>query len=205
MKIRSWLQIAASVLLLVSVAARADQAALLAGIQQQLQERMATSFHFVQERRLAVLTKPVVSSGLLAFSAQQGLCWNIARPYVATLLVNDAGIFQMEPGQPNKQLMASGNPVFETFAHVYMALFKGEMAKLDQAFSLQPARDGDNWSIVLVPLPGSPLVWLQQIEISQQRGVNQLTLLEKNGDRTDIRFEPVASAATQDAKAAACW
>ncbi len=201
--------VAVSMLLPVSLA-RGDDAALLAGIQKQLQAQLATSFSFEQQRHLAVLTRPVVSSGRLEFSEDKGLCWNIRKPYTTTLLVNDAGIYQVQAGQANQQLMASGNPVFETFANVYMALFKGEMGKLGQAFALQPQRDGDNWSIRLVPLPDSPLVWLQQIEISQQGGVNQLSLQEKNGDHTDIRFEPVVASAnnaeTQDAGTVeTCW
>lgn len=190
-------------MLLWSPLAMAETAATLAAIQQQLQGQRVTSFMFGQERHIALLTRPVLSSGQLEFSGQQGLCWQILQPYATTLLVNDAGVFQIGRDRQRKQLMAGGNPVFEIFAQVYLALFQGNLAQLDRHFSVLPDRQGDDWSIRLVPLPQSPLVWLEQIEIRQTAGVNQLILREKNQDHTLIRFQPVLDGAATGGDA--CW
>lgn len=182
----------------------ADQASMLAEIRQRLQQQ-TDQFDFTQERQMVVLARPMVSSGRLQFSQNAGLCWQLSTPYTAVMLINSDGIYQIEESR-RKQLMASGNPVFETFSHVYMALFRGDLVPLQRDFTLAPALDANGWIIRLQPKPGSALGWLREVVLEQRGDVTRLRLQEHHGDSVDLRFTPVVPTATGDQLSqSACW
>ncbi len=162
-------------------------------IQQDLARQRQPEYLFTQERRIAVLNRPVLSSGVLDFEVEKGLCWRLLQPYAMTLLINAEGIFQIEADSAPKRLMAGGNPVFETFSRVYMALFKGEFQGLEADFELAPEWHEAFWQITLTPRPNSPLAWLQAIDMERKAERIHLRLREKNGDQVDLAFSAVES------------
>jgi len=173
-------------------------------IELDLKAHRAPAYSFTQERHIAILAKPVQSSGTVFFSANKGLCWHIEKPYSSWLLVDQSGIAEIDPQGHRNQLMAGGNPVFETFSWVYLALFEGQMARLQQRFVVQPKIEGSNWSLNLLPLPDSPLAWLQQIQLAKSGDSDSLSLVEKNSDHVELRFTALSSD-TASGMENRCW
>lgn len=165
-----------------------DQRQPLQVISQSLRDRAGERYQFTQERQVALLNKPVKSSGVLAISNQHGMCWAISKPYTMTMLIGEQGIFEIDSKGERRLLMPSANPVFETFSRVYLALFRGEVAALQQDFTLQPEVTDQGWNLELVPQSQNSLKWLQQIRFSQRSSELTLELEEKNSDSTVIRF-----------------
>lgn len=196
--------LAAAIPVLGIVDAFADSADALQAIQQNLSSYRQSEYQFTQERRIAVLSRPVLSSGVLDFSPDHGLCWQLQKPYATTLLIDADGIFQIEKNKARKRLMAGGNPVFETFSRVYLALFKGDVRQLQQDFELQPSVQADGWRLALLPKPDSPLSWLQAIEMSRVSDRIHLVLKEKNADQVDLAFTPVSSSGDASSSGE-CW
>lgn len=196
--------LAATFSILGNAGAIADSADVLQAIQQDLSRYRQPEYQFTQERRIAVLSRPVLSSGVLDFSADHGLCWQLQKPYATTLLIDAEGIFQIEKEQAPKRLMAGGNPVFETFSRVYLALFKGDVRQLQKDFELQPSMLDDGWTLELLPKADSPLSWLQVIEMSRTADRIHLILKEKNADQVDLAFTPVLSSGDAPASSE-CW
>lgn len=171
--------------------AYAEEKDQLIQIQSQLQSSLGSDYEFIQQRHIALLTKPVNSLGEVNFSSDYGLCWQIKKPYSSTLLVNEVGVHEIEDHKKAKLIMAGGNLVFEAFSKVYLALFNGELLNLREDFSVTTHPKDGGWVVLLVPTEKSPLSWLDRIEVSQTEGVNSLRLQEKNDDYSLISIKPI--------------
>lgn len=186
---------------LFSFSANGKEQITLADIQKSIQPKQKAAYFFKQERNISVLTKPVLSFGEVHFDTSKGLCWQIQKPYISTLLVNEQGVFEVNNGKSNALLMEGGNPVFEAFSKVYLALFNGQINVLPQFFSVSIQMDEMGWTLDLLPPAQSPLSWLQSIEVSQIQGTNSLKLIEKNQDFSVITIEPMGG----ESEGALCW
>ena len=82
------------------------------------------------------------------------------------------------------------------------ALMGADLGQLREHFVLRTQTEADHWQLQLSPLNGPMAEFLHQAQVRGQATVQQLTLIEASGDRTEIRLqgEPAPSLSPIEAR-----
>jgi hypothetical protein len=157
---------------LVSLAARGDDLA------QRIVERLGSypivRAEFTQERTMAALTKPMVSSGHMVLSREQGLVWQVEAPVKATLVFAADG-------------SAAGGAQAE-MARLIRSIMTADLNELRSVFDLQASGELDRWTIRLKPSSREVAQYIRSIELGGGRFLETIGIEETSGDRMTMRM-----------------
>ena len=154
--------------------------------------------HFVQDRQLKGFARPLRSEGSFVLVPGRGLIWRSEKPFSGTTVITSNGILQMSNGQEAMRLPASQLPGLSHLYEVLGAAVSGNIAPLQQSFSVIQSGDDAHWRITLTPLrPENPaMVQLKAVVLSGGHFVDAVEV-DRTGDDIDrIAFsgQVVASA-----------
>ena len=130
---------------------------------------------FVQERTVASLTKPVISTGRLVFS-RDGLLWQVETPVKAEMVFSADGA-------------AQGGAAQAEMGRLVRALVAGDLRELRQTFDLEPRGDLERWTLQLRPKRLEVAQYLRGIVLGGGQHLEAIDVLEANGDRLAIRMK----------------
>lgn len=130
---------------------------------------------FVQERTMASLTKPVISSGRLVFS-REGLIWQVEAPVKLSLVYSasaspQSGAVQAEMGR------------------LIRALIAGDLRELRTTFDVVPRGDLERWTLELRPKTAEVSQYLRGIALAGGEHLEAIDILEASGDRLKVRMK----------------
>lgn len=174
---------------LVADSSRENAAELIAAVQQQLVLDEVVSGDFQQDKYIAVLPQPLRSEGRFRYDPEQGLEWETLRPVANRLTFSEQGIVQSLDGEVVWQVDGS-QPAVLTISQVISSVLALDWNRLQDYFQLKGQADAGAWQLVLEPRDTALKQFVETIAISGNQRVEALSLLEANGDRTEIRFLP---------------
>lgn len=130
---------------------------------------------FVQERKVASLSKPVMSSGRMVLSRDQGLLWQIEQPVKEVLVFSangttDGGIAQAEMGR------------------LIRAIIGADLRELRQTFIIEARGDLDRWTLHLRPTGREVAQYLSGIELAGGKHLEVIGIVEASGDSLTMRM-----------------
>jgi len=169
--------------LVLSVTARADD--LADRVVARLASYPVVRAEFTQERTLASLTKPVISSGRLVF-CREGLLWQVEAPVKAVMVFNANG-------------GSEGGAAQAEMARLIRALVAGDLRELRQTFDVQPRGDLERWTLRLVPKARELAQYLRAIELAGGKHLELIGIAEANGDSMTMRMRNFVVAPELDA------
>lgn len=172
-------------------------------VRAQLQQPAVVSGHFEQTRELSGFPKPVKSRGRFLVARDHGVLWQTEAPFASTLRLTRGEILQKAGDTVTMRMSADKEPAVRAINGVMFALLSGDIAQLEQRFSVTGKVDGKRWALTLVPREASLAQVLTKIELNGQKFVEAVDMLDSNGDRTRIRLlDTVAANALGKAEAA---
>ncbi len=174
---------------LARIAARVEQPELLRG-------------QFVQARQVQGFRQPLRSSGRFVLAREQGVLWLTEKPFPSSLSVTPRGLVAENGGQV-RRIDTDKEPGLRAVNALLSDLLGGELARLARDFSIEVAHeDADGWRLKLTPR-GEPLSRVfDAIALQGADVVESVSLIEGNGDVTDIAFSQLAKEpALSDAEA----
>lgn len=178
------------VLLLASHFAVADDKG-STGLIEKVQERLvlddAVSGRFEQDKYIAVLPQPLRSEGRFKYSPEHGLDWETLQPIANRLSFNEQGIVQSVDGKVVWEVDAR-QPAVVTISQVMSGVLAMNWELLQEYFMIEGTVGEDGWRLHLQPRDAVLKQVVDAIGIAGNRDVESLTLMEANGDRTEIRF-----------------
>jgi hypothetical protein len=190
--------------LFAAPAQTAEQIAPLFGaLQAKLREARVVRGHFTQRKWLRELPKPLVSGGDFVIARDLGILWSTRTPFATDLVINSAGLVQRENGRETMRLTSSQQPGLAAFASGFYQFFTLDLSTLAERFELHGAKAADGWTLGLKPRAAAMAKSLEAVTIAGSDRVNQVTLFEGGGDRTEIELTDVtlsASASEADRK-----
>ena len=177
------------VLLLIIMFASAAQAVTLEDVQKRFAEQNSVRAEFTQERRIKSINTPLISTGKMILSRDNGLFWQQQSPFVTTLILRDDAMIQRIEGLPDQIITADSNPQMFQFNALLKALVKADKPLLEHNFTLNfLALAQEKWQLTLTPTT-TPLDKLfTEIQLQGDRVLNSVILIDKQGDSTTIRF-----------------
>ena len=165
----------------------AAQAFTLQDLQQQLSAHQTVQGDVQQRRFLRSLEQPLISEGAFVMQAQKGLLWETRSPITSLIRITPDGMTQKDSAghwQPMQQQGAGS----QSQIRLFMDLLAGNTRTLSGQFDLSLQGDAGDWTLTLDPTSSILKQIFQRIVIRGGQTVNQVTLSETQGDRTEILF-----------------
>lgn len=153
----------------------------------QLQKPSNLQGQFSQQRFLNGLTKPMTTQGDFVLLKNQGLLWQMKKPFENQLRVKADGISQWNGSQwVSSQQLGQSEQI-----KLFLGLLSGDVAALSSQFDLQLNGTEKAWQLSLIPNSLLMKQIFDNIEIRGDLVVKSIEIREKQGDRTLIRFEQI--------------
>jgi hypothetical protein len=149
-----------------------------------LAERMHGHVSFVEEDYLAVLDRPVRSSGELFYDRPDRLEKRTLAPHPASVILEHGSVTIQARGR-NHVLALRDYPQVAPFVESLRATLAGDRQALEQIFQVTFEGSLDRWTLTLVPVDAKLKGVAQQIRIDGARDALQtLSILLADGDRS---------------------
>ncbi len=159
------------------------------------------SFH--ERQFLAVLDKPVESSGILIYRPPDHLEKRTLKPRPASLIA-DGDVLTVQRGRRQHVLRLSEFPQAAPFIDCIRATLAGDRAGLEAHFDVQMSGTLDDWRLVLTPKAAPAdsrtgtaaaadggATSVRKIEISGTRGqLRRVEILQSDADRSELLILP---------------
>ncbi|MDG2961317.1 outer membrane lipoprotein carrier protein LolA [Bisgaard Taxon 10/6] len=153
-----------------------------------LRKPQITQGHFIQQRFLKSLSKPITATGEFTLVKNKGLLWQMQKPFESSQRVTPEGIMQWN----GESWVATNSLAQNQQIRLFLGLLGGDVESLKNQFDLHLSGEAEHWVLRLIP----NTVLIQQIftaiEIQGDHSVKQIELREKQGDKTLIRFNRVS-------------
>ena len=163
------------------------QAFTLQALQQQLSAHRTVQGDVQQKRFLRSLDQPLLSQGKFVMVANKGLLWETLNPIASVIRITPQGMMQKDSAgqwQPLQQQGAGS----QSQIRLFMNLLSGNTRDLTSQFSQSLQGDAGRWTLTLDPISPVLKQIFQRITITGGQTVEQVTLNETQGDRTEILF-----------------
>lgn len=172
-------------------------AALAAWDLQQLMDTLAQTKSgratFVEKKNIALLDKPVESSGELLYTAPDRLEKRTLKPKPESMVVN-GGELLIERGRQKYQLQLQVYPELAAFIDSIRGTLAGDRGALERSYRLSLEGNAERWTLQLQPLEPKMLAVIQRIRISGARNqVRGIDITQADGDSSTMTIEQVAT------------
>jgi outer membrane lipoprotein-sorting protein len=137
-----------------------------------------TQGEFQQEKRLKILRKPLLSTGVFTYSQTKGVIWQTLTPIPSLLLVNEA---RLMTGQGEQSIPPA-------FGKVFKAMLGGDLEQLSEGFIITGENKKTEWQCHLTPKDELLKKIISSIALSGDTELRSLEMQEVNGNSTRINF-----------------
>lgn len=172
-------------------------AALAAWDLQQLMDTLAQNKSgrttFVEKKYIAMLDKPVESSGELLYTAPDGLEKRTLKPKAESMIIKGGELF-IERGQQKHRLQLQAYPELAAFIDSIRGTLAGDRKALERSYRLSLEGTAERWTLRLLPLNEKMAAVIQRISISGSRDqVSSIEISQADGDSSLMTIEKPAA------------
>lgn len=192
-------------LVLLAPLAHADATGeLLQAITAHLARTPVVRAEVIQDKTLHVLKKPLHSEGHMLFARDQGLFWEISKPFPAITVITATKLVQIADGQTSV-ITTAQQPALAGIAQVFFPVLSGDLSALQHHFDLVASGDKAHWQLQLQPRTAPLNQFIAGLTLQGSEDLEHLVITDHNGDTTDMQFrqvlrEPVQLSAEEQAR-----
>jgi hypothetical protein len=171
-------------LLMASLAHAADAPWDIERLMQSLARVSAGSADFVETKTIAMLEKPVVSSGQLFYVAPDKLEKRTLKPRPESMII-EGNTLIIERGRQNMTLQVDSAPELAGFVNSMRGTLAGDRKALERSFALSLEGPPQRWVLTLKPLDQRMAAAVASIRITGALDdVRSVEILQADGDRS---------------------
>lgn len=167
------------------------KAGTFARIEKAVSTVQAVTSEFIQERRLAMLKEPVVSTGRFYYEKPDKLRWEFISPDPSGFLVNGKFAKQWKGKNSSPEVFEpQQNSVIRAIVDQTLAWTKADFTWIEQRYAVFVLKE-DPIILNLVPRSSKEKKYIDHILISFEADTNYanaVDIVEKGGDSTRLRF-----------------
>lgn len=157
-----------------------------------LAKQKVTRATFQEKKFLALLDRPVESSGELVFTPPDRLEKRTFRPRPESLVV-DRDLVTLERGGKRQSLSLRDNPAIAVLIESLRGTLAGDLALLTRTYSAGLEGSPARWKLIVRPLDPSLGVLVEHIEIGGgEARVHTVEIFQADGDRSVMTLSPLA-------------
>ncbi len=162
-------------------------------LMQSLSQTRSSRASFIEKKSIAMLDKPVESSGELFFTAPDRLEKRTFKPRSESLIVNGDELL-IERSRHKYQLQLQGYPELATFLNSIRGTLAGDRKALERSYRLSLDGNAERWNLLLLPLDEKMLKVIKRILISGVRDqVRSIEITQADGDSSLMTIEKLAA------------
>lgn len=164
-----------------------------AQLMQDLARRQANGgrARFVETKYIALLDRPVVSRGELAFVPPDRLEKRTLLPKPESLTIDNDRL-EIERRGKRYSMRLADRPEAIAFADSIRGALTGDQHKLEASYKLDVSGTRDNWGLRLVPSEARLAALVQRIDIKGSDDlIRSIEYTMPDGDRTVMNIEPI--------------
>lgn len=144
---------------------------------------------FIETKRIALLDKPIESSGELFFTAPDRLEKRTLKPKPESMTVI-GGELSIERGNQTYRLQLQAYPELAAFIDSIRGTLSGDRKALERSYRLSLGGTADGWTLQLLPLDEKMRAVVQRIRISGVLDqVNSVEITQADGDSSLMVIE----------------
>ena len=172
-------------------------AALAAWDLQQLMDTLAQNKSgrttFVEKKYIAMLDRPVESSGELVYTAPNGLEKRTLKPKPESMVIRGDELL-IERGQQKHRLQLQAYPELAAFIDSIRGTLAGDRKALERSYRLSLEGTDLRWTLLLLPLNEKMAASIQRISITgTHEQVKSIEITQVDGDSSVMSIEKSAS------------
>ncbi|NDP38669.1 MAG: outer membrane lipoprotein carrier protein LolA [Rhodoferax sp.] len=173
--------------------ATASPAVLAAWDIQQLMDALAqnrsSQASFVEKKTIAMLERPVESSGELFYTAPNHLEKRTLKPKPESMVI-DGGDLLIERGRQKHRLQLQAYPELAAFIDSIRGTLAGDRQALERNYQLSLEGTPERWALQLLPRDDKMLAVVQRIRIAGARDqVRSIEITQADGDSSLMSIE----------------
>lgn len=163
----------------------------------QLMQSLAatTSGHasFVEKKSIAILDKPVESSGELFYTAPDRLEKRTLKPKAESMLLDKDKMIVEQRGK-KRTLQLQNYPEVAAFIDSIRGTLAGDRQALERAYYLTLNGDETNWNLTLLPIDDKMKKIVAKISIAGSGNLLQtIDILQADGDSSQMIITPITA------------
>ena len=144
---------------------------------------------FVEKKSIAMLTRPVESSGELFYSAPDHLEKRTIKPKAESMIL-DRGMLTIEREQQRHVLPLQDYPELAAFIESIRATLAGDRKALEHSYRLALEGSVERWSLQLLPVDEKIQSVVRRIRISGVRDtLRSIEIIQADGDSSLMLIE----------------
>lgn len=179
-------------LVLAAASAPASAAWDLQQLMDDLAQNKSGRATFVETKHIAMLDRPVESSGELLYTAPDRLEKRTLKPRPESMSVQGDELL-VERGRQKHRLQLQAYPELAAFIDSIRGTLAGDRKALERNFQLSLEGAAERWTLQLVPINDKMLAVIRWIRISGTRDqVNGIDIVQADGDRSRMAIEKLA-------------
>ena len=181
-----------SALLITQRAAAADWA--VAELMQGLAQRGAERALFVEKKYIAILDKPVESSGELRYTPPDRLEKRTLKPKPESIVL-EGDRLAIERGSFRQSIRLQDYPGIAAFIDSIRGTLAGDRKALERVYRLELHGNQERWTLVMYPSDVVLAAMVLRIDVGGIHDrVRSIEILQTDGDRSVMTVEPIARA-----------
>lgn len=163
----------------------------LAVLMNDLAQHKGGRVRFTEKKYIALLDKPVVSTGEMTYTAPDRLEKRTLQPKPELLLL-DRDTLTLERGKQKFVLRLSEQPEAQVFVDSIRGTLSGNRAALERSYALHLSGTRERWSLSLLPSDQRIAALVSRITVGGTRDqVDSIEYLQADGDRSVMSITPV--------------
>jgi hypothetical protein len=155
-----------------------------------LASRQHGRVEFIEQQFLAVLKRPLESSGELRYDAPDRLEKRTLKPHAETLVLT-GGVLTVERAHSRRVMDLHAYPQVLPFVESIRATLAGDRSALERVFHVDFAGSISRWSLTLVPLESKVKQSVSQVRIDGSGDqLLKVEIRQPDGDRSLMTLRP---------------
>ena len=148
---------------------------------------------FVEKKSIAMLDKPVESSGELYYTAPDHLEKRTLKPKPESLTV-DGDTLIIERNHQTHRLQLQSYPEIAAFIDSIRSTLSGDRAALERNYRINLSGTAEHWTLQLLPIDPKMQKVAKQIRIAgEQNALRSIEIIQADGDSSFMSIERLAT------------
>jgi outer membrane lipoprotein-sorting protein len=158
-------------------------------LMQSLAQTRSGHASFVETKSIAMLDKPVESSGELFYKAPDYFEKRTLKPKPESMILNGSTLI-VERGQKKRTLQLQSYPEVAAFIDSIRGTLAGDRKALERAYQLSLEGDAKNWKLLLTPIDNKMKKVVEHISISGvDNEVRMIVINQADGDSSIMTIQ----------------
>ncbi len=154
------------------------------------QQRLACTF--AEQKHVALLARPLTSSGTIVFDRDKGIVRAVVKPKPQTVILTKTSI-KMIKGKTVEEIPLDKSKDLKAFALIFPTLLRGERSALETSFDIGLyGSETDWWALTFAPKSAALKKFVKSVTVfGKKTDAVALRVVEASGDTTDTQLSDV--------------